>query len=85
MGEVVYFGVRHLSPAAAYHLRRVLDEAQPSVVLVEGPSDLNGQMQWLWHHDTQFPVAIMAYTNTPPVRSLLYPFAVYSPEVQAIL
>ena len=85
MGEVVYFGVRHLSPAAAYHLRRALDEAQPSVVLVEGPSDLNDQMQWLWHRHTQFPVAIMAYTNTPPVRSLLYPFAVYSPEVQAIL
>lgn len=85
MGEVVYFGVRHLSPAAAYHLRRALDEAQPSVVLVEGPSDLNGQMQWLWHRRTQFPVAIMAYTNTPPVRSILYPFAVYSPEVQAIL
>lgn len=85
MGDVIYFGVRHLSPAAAYHLRRALDTARPSVVLIEGPSDLNDQMQWLWHRDTQFPVAIMAYTNTPPVRSILYPFAIYSPEVQAIL
>lgn len=85
MGESIFFGVRHLSPAAAYHLQSELDRVQPSVVLVEGPSDLNDQMQWLCHHNTQFPVAIMAYTKTAPVRSILYPLAVYSPEVQAIL
>lgn len=85
MDGVTYFGVRHLSPAAAFHLRQALDKAKPSVVLVEGPSDLNDQMQWLWHSHTQYPVAIMAYTNTPPVRSILYPFARYSPEIQAIL
>ena len=44
MGTPVYFGVRHLSPAAAYHLRRALDEARPALVLVEGPSDLSDQM-----------------------------------------
>lgn len=85
MDGVTYFGVRHLSPAAAFHLRRALDEAKPSVILVEGPSDLNDQMPWLCHPRTQYPVAIMAYTNTPPVRSILYPFAIYSPEIQAIL
>ncbi len=85
MDGVTYFGVRHLSPAAAFHLRRALDAARPSMVLVEGPSDLNDQMQWLWHPATQYPVAIMAYTNTPPVRSILYPFARYAPEIQAIL
>ncbi len=85
MGGPVLFGVRHLSPGAAYHLRRALDEAQPRLVLVEGPSDLNGQTHWLCHPDTQFPAAIMAYTITPPVRAILYPFAVYSPEIQAIL
>ena len=85
MGGPVLFGVRHLSPGAAYHLRRALDEAQPRLVLVEGPSDLNGQTHWLCHPDTQFPAAIMAYTITPPVRTILYPFAVYSPEIQAIL
>ena len=26
MGEPVYFGVRHLSPAASFHLRKALDE-----------------------------------------------------------
>lgn len=85
MSGPVLFGVRHLSPAAAYHLRRALDEAKPELVLVEGPSDLDGQMHWLCHPEARFPIAILAYTQTPPVRTILYPFAIYSPEVQAIL
>ena len=85
MGEPVYFGVRHLSPAAAFHLRKALDAARPEQVLVEGPSDLNDQMKWLCHPETQFPAAILAFTKTPPVRTILYPLAIYSPEVQAIL
>ena len=85
MSGPILFGVRHLSPAAAFRLRKALDEAKPELVLVEGPSDLNGQMQWLCHPDTQFPAAILAYTKEPPVRTVLWPFAVYSPETQAIL
>ena len=85
MKKPTFFGVRHLSPAAAFHLRRALDRANPRLVLVEGPSDLNGQMAWLCHPETKFPAAILAYTKTPPVRTVLWPFAIYSPEVQAIL
>ena len=85
MSGPVFFGVRHLSPAAAFHLRKALDEARPELVLVEGPSDLNDQMQWLCHPETRFPAAILAYTQTPPVGTILWPFAIYSPEVQAIL
>lgn len=85
MGGPAYFGVRHLSPGAAFHLRRALDAAKPELILVEGPSDLNDQMQWLCHRETEFPVAILAYTKEQPVRTLLYPLAVYSPEVQAVL
>ena len=85
MREITYFGVRHLSPSAAYHLRKKLDEVQPKLVLVEGPSDLNDQMNWLCNSQTQYPVAILAYTNMPPVKTILYPFAFYSPEIQAVL
>ena len=84
MGEPVYFGVRHLSPAAAFQVRRALDAAQPSLVLVEGPSDLDDQMRWLCDPRTEYPVAILAYTKAAPVRTILYPMAIYSPEVQAI-
>ncbi len=32
---------------------------------------------------TKPPVAILAYTDSLPVRTLVYPLAVYSPEFQA--
>ena len=85
MDGPVLFGVRHLSPAAAFHLERALEECRPQLVLVEGPSDLNDQMHWLCHPETRFPAAILAYTREPPVRTILYPLAVYSPELRAIL
>lgn len=85
MTTPVYFGVRHLSPAAAHHVRLELDRVQPKVVLIEGPSDLNDQMKWLCHKDTKLPAAILAFTQKAPVRTILYPLAVYSPEFQAIL
>ena len=85
MSEPVYFGVRHLSPAGAFHLRRLLNEVKPDLVLVEGPSDLNEQMQYITHPETKPPIAMLAYTQKAPVRSILYPLAVYSPEYQAIL
>ncbi len=85
MATPIYFGVRHLSPAAAHHVRLELERVQPDVVLIEGPSDLNHQMQWIYHEQTVLPIAILAYTQESPIRTLLYPFAVYSPEYQAIL
>lgn len=85
MDNPVLFGVRHLSPAGAFHLRRLLDEVQPRLVLVEGPSDLNGQMKFVTRAETVPPIAILAYTHKAPVSSILYPFAEYSPEYQAIL
>ena len=85
MKKPTYFGVRHLSPAAAFQLRRALDRVRPELVLVEGPSDLNDQIHWLCRPDTQLPAAILAFTQTPPVHTILWPFAVYSPEIQAIL
>ena len=74
------FGVRHFSPAAALHVRRFLEERDPDVVLIEGPSDATDQLVHLTHKKTQPPVAILAFTKTRPVRSLIYPLAAYSAE-----
>ena len=79
------FGVRHLSPAGAWHLRQTLDALRPRLVLVEGPCDLTPLMEDITRPETIPPVAILAYTQEAPVRSILYPFAAYSPEYQAIL
>ncbi len=78
------FGVRHLSPAAAHHLNAVLDALRPSAVLVEGPSDATEQVKHLTHKETRPPVALLAYTQERPVRSILYPLAEYSPEWVAL-
>lgn len=79
------FGIRHLSPAGAWHLRHYLAEKNPKLVLIEGPSDLNDQMDNITRPETKPPIAILAYTKEAPVRTILYPFAEYSPEYQAIL
>jgi hypothetical protein len=77
------FGVRHLSPAGAYHLRRFLNEKKPTAVLVEGPSDASEYISQLTMRGVVPPVALLAYTAQLPVRTLLYPFADYSPEYEA--
>ncbi|MFB9327528.1 DUF5682 family protein [Paenibacillus aurantiacus] len=82
-GRVHVFGVRHLSPAGAHHLRRFLDTVKPSVVLVEGPSDATDWIGQMTRSGVVPPIALMAYTENLPVRTLLYPFASYSPEYEA--
>ena len=79
------FGVRHLSPAGAWHLRQALDTYRPRLVLIEGPSDLTPLLDDVARPETHPPIAILAYTQEAPIRSILYPFAHYSPEYQAIL
>lgn len=85
MKQPYIFGIRHLSPAGAWHLTRFLAEKQPRLVLIEAPSDLEDQLENITHQETKPPIAILAYTKEAPVRTILYPFAEYSPEYQAIV
>jgi len=78
------FGVRHLSPMGAWHVERYLEKIDPTAVLVEGPSDATPEIQHLLHKDTKPPVALLAFTQKRPVRSILYPLAEYSPEWVAL-
>ncbi|WP_151734692.1 DUF5682 family protein [Paenibacillus tengchongensis] len=82
--SVNIFGVRHLSPGAAKHLLSFLNEIQPTAVLIEGPADADGEIRHLTQPLTKPPVAILAFTDELPVRTVLWPFAVYSPEYQAM-
>src|SRR5438093_225967 len=83
--QIHVFGVRHLSPSGAWHLRAFLDRVRPKVVLIEGLSDANGLIPDITRKDTRPPIAILAYTDSLPVRTLVYPIARYSPEYQALL
>ncbi|MCR2802732.1 DUF5682 family protein [Paenibacillus soyae] len=79
------FGIRHLSPAGAHHLLAFLDDINPTAVLIEGPADACGLIGQLTARGVVPPIAILAYTDHLPVRTLLYPYAEYSPEYQAFV
>jgi hypothetical protein len=78
------FGVRHLSPGASYHLIDYLESKKPKCILIEGPSDANEYIESIANKGVVPPIAILAYTIEFPVETVLYPFADYSPEYQAI-
>lgn len=82
--QVNVFGVRHLSPSGAWHLQKYLNQIQPDLVMVEGLHDASELTTHLVKKGTKPPVAILAYTDSLPVRTLVYPLATYSPEFQAI-
>lgn len=79
-----FYGVRHFSPACAYYITEFLDRVKPELVLIEGPSDLNELALPLCSAETSLPAAILAYTEESPIRTVLYPFAEFSPEFRAI-
>ena len=78
------FGIRHLSAGVAWHLRALLDQRRPRYVLIEGPSDMDPMIDHITHRSCRLPIAALAYTTETPVETLLYPFANYSPEYQAL-
>src|SRR5207249_7890141 len=79
------FGVRHLSPAASWHLRQLLDRVRPRLVLIEGSDDADELIPYIISPKSKLPIAILAYTADVPVRTFVYPLATYSPEYQALL
>lgn len=78
------FGVRHLSPGASYHLIQYLEEKKPKCILIEGPSDATDMLYNIANKAVKPPIAVLAYTTELPIETVLYPFASYSPEYQAI-
>jgi hypothetical protein len=54
-------------------------------VLIEGLADAAKLITDLTRTGTKPPVAILAYTDSVPVRTLVYPLASYSPEYQALV
>jgi hypothetical protein len=79
------FGIRHLSAAGAWHVRRFLDRIRPEIVLVESPSDTEPLIQDLTRSGVKPPIAVLCYTADVPVHSIVYPLASYSPEYQCLL
>lgn len=78
------FGIRHHGPGSARSLRVALEELRPDTILVEGPPEAEPVLTLLTHAQMQPPVALLLYILDEPQRAVFYPFAIFSPEWQAM-
>src|SRR5262245_19864552 len=78
------YGIRHHGPGSARSLRQALETLRPDCLLVEGPPDAAEALPLLAHPEMKPPVALLIYPPDQPQRAVFYPFAVFSPEWQAI-
>lgn len=89
---ILFFPVRHHSPACAFHLKRAVESYEPDCVLVEGPQNAQEMISTLTHPETTAPVALYYFYRDS--KSLLseekedykcyYPFLNCSPELVAL-
>ena len=78
------FGIRHHGPGSAQRLLRALEQWQPDVVLIELPEDCESALKWISHEDLQPPAALLLYNPQQLQQASFLPFAVFSPEWQAL-
>lgn len=78
------FGIRHHGPGSARSLRHALQALGPDLILLEGPPDADAILPLAKHQEMAPPVAILVHAVDEPRRAVFYPFAVFSPEWQAI-
>jgi hypothetical protein len=78
------FGVRHHGPGSARSLVQDLERLGPDCLLIEGPPDANNLIDVAAERQMKPPVALLVYDPDEPRDAAFFPFAVFSPEWQAI-
>ncbi|HJZ47892.1 MAG TPA: DUF5682 family protein [Roseiflexaceae bacterium] len=78
------FGIRHHGPGSARSLRAALEALRPDAILVEGPPDAAEVLPLLAHPAMRPPIALLIYAPDAPRHAVYYPFAIFSPEWQAL-
>ncbi|MDE5768632.1 MAG: hypothetical protein K2H82_04525, partial [Oscillospiraceae bacterium] len=89
---VILLPVRHHSPVCSYHLRRLIRDYQPEIILIEGPENANALIPTLTDEKTQLPAAIYYFykdkkkyvSEDAEDYHCYYPFLYASPEYQAM-
>jgi hypothetical protein len=77
-------GIRHHGPGSAKAVASVLPEIKPDIVLIEGPPEANTLVDLVADEQMSPPVALLAYALDDATKAAFWPFAVFSPEWQAI-
>ena len=78
------YGVRHHGPGSARSVRAALADQRPDVVLIEGPPEADALVALAADPQMRPPVALLGYVPGEPRLAAFWPFAVFSPEWQAI-
>ncbi|WP_433576453.1 DUF5682 family protein [Nocardia brasiliensis] len=78
------FGIRHHGPGSARSLRSALTEFRPDTILIEGPADADPLVGYVAAAGMAPPVALLAYVPDAPAKAAFWPYAVFSPEWQAL-
>jgi uncharacterized protein DUF5682 len=78
------YGIRHHGPGSARSVRAALAGQRPDVVLIEGPPEADGLAALVADEEMRPPVALLGYVPGEPQQAAFWPFAVFSPEWQAI-
>ncbi|WP_067479540.1 DUF5682 family protein [Nocardia amamiensis] len=78
------FGIRHHGPGSARSLRLALEAFRPDMILIEGPADADPLVGYVAAEGMTPPVALLAYVPDTPAKAAFWPYAVFSPEWQAL-
>ena len=78
------YGIRHHGPGSARAVVQELDRQRPEVILIEGPPEADDLVRWVADPGLEPPVALLGYAADNPSRAAFWPFAVFSPEWQAL-
>jgi hypothetical protein len=81
---VEVFGIRHHGPGSARSLVAALVDYRPDAVLIEGPADADPLLSWVLADEMTPPLALLGYAADHPQTAAFWPYAVFSPEWQAM-
>jgi hypothetical protein len=81
---VEVYGIRHHGPGSARSMLAALADFEPDAVLIEGPADADGVLDWVLADGMEPPLALLAYAPERPSVAAFWPFAAFSPEWQAM-
>jgi hypothetical protein len=82
--RISVLGIRHHGPGSARCVVAELDRLRPSIVLIEGPADADPVLALAAAPGMEPPVALLAYDPARPNSVAFWPYAVFSPEWQAL-
>jgi len=82
--KLYIFGIRHHGPGSARSVLRALEGVHPDVVLIEAPADAEATAREADVSAMTLPVAQLVYNTKALNEAIFLPFAVFSPEWQAL-